>query len=169
MKWLTWTPYHSVWRTAGSCFIQRLSSCFCPTSLAFVCTFFALLMMMKKKRKQQKQRKTQRPKLQWGEKQLHVATDLHQQTAAKEKVCAIVSCVEMYGYYYFNRHLYFRAEHTRMQRWSATVVPWWLHSLAWWRSSAGRVCSGPCAAFWLCRFASNHNFPLWHLHKECSS
>lgn len=68
----------------------------------------------KKKRKRQKQRKTQRPKLPWGEKQLHVEANLHQQTAAEEKVCVVVPCVEMYGFYYFNLYLHFRAEHTRM-------------------------------------------------------
>lgn len=85
MKWLSWTPYHHVLWTAGSCFIQRLFSCFCPTSLAFVCTFSVQLMRMMVKKNR--------------ENQLQALTKDHQ---TLEKVCSYLFKISLtyYTLYY---------------------------------------------------------------------
>lgn len=167
MKWLLWIPCRSVWVHVGSCFIQRLSSCFSPTSLAFDCTTFVLLMMTMRKKKQ-RPRKRRSKRTRRREKPRGLWTNHHQQTQAEGKVCVTLlsrySCVCLC----FDLYLFFRAEHTCMLWWTASMVSWWLHSAAWRRSSTGRVRSGPCFAFLLCRWVFTHTQTQKHTENKLS-
>lgn len=155
MKWLLWTPCLSVWAHAGSCFAQRLSSCSFPTSPAFDCTTCVLLMTtMRIKRRRSK--KTQRM-----EKPLGLRPNRRQQMQAERKVCVSVHWSlqpQVYTAVFVCCDLcvFFRAEHTCMLWWTASMVSGRLHSVAWWRCSTGRVRSGSCFTFWLCRWVYTH-------------
>lgn len=165
MNWLLWIPCHSVWVHVGSCFIQRLSSYFSPTSLAFDCTIFVLVMMtrwkkMKRQRKRRSKRthRTEKPQALWK--------NPHQQTQAEGQVC-VTSWVYIALCVCFDPYLSFRAEDTGMLWWTASMVSWWLHSVAWWRSSTGRVRSGPCFAFVLCRWV--FTYQIFNQYCDCSN
>lgn len=54
MTWPLWVTCHSVWGNAGSFFIPRLFSCFCPTLPAFAYTTFVLMMRMMTKNRTQR-------------------------------------------------------------------------------------------------------------------
>lgn len=83
MKQLLWTRCLSVWVHAGSCFIQKRSSCSSPTSLAFDCTIFARLttkrMAMKRRIKSSKMmekprgRQMNHPQQMWAERKVCIA------------------------------------------------------------------------------------------------
>lgn len=83
MKQLLWTHCLSVWVHAGSCFIQKRSSCSSPTSLAFDCTIFARLttkrMAMKRRIKSSKMmekprgRQMNHPQQMWAERKVCIA------------------------------------------------------------------------------------------------
>lgn len=153
MRWPLWITCRNVWGNAGSYFIQRLFSCFSPTLLAFVYTTFVLMMMMMtiKKNRMKGWRSRTTPRLAepaglWLNQQ---------QTRAEEKVCVIYITVASV-IVCFHLNLSRRAKHARMQWWTASLVPWWLHPVAWWTSGAGRVCSGPGFALLLSLWVFTH-------------
>lgn len=150
--WPLWVTCRNVWGNAGSCFIQRLFSCFFPTLLAFAYTTFVLMMMMMMiKRVMKMTRRLEKPVGQW----LNL-----QQTQAEGKVFIIYITV-MCSCVCFDLNLWRRAEHARMLWWTAALVPWWLHPFAWWGSGPGGVCSGPCFALLLSRWVFTHTRISW--------
>lgn len=154
MRWPLWVTCRHVWGNAGSSFIQRLFSCFSPTLLAFAYTTFVLTMKKTikiKKNRMKGWRSRATPRLEepaglWLKQQ---------QTRAEEKVCAIyitVASVIVCCHLNLSR----RAKHARMLWWTASLGPWWLHSVAWCTSGAGRVCSGPGFALLLSWWVFTH-------------
>lgn len=163
MMWPLWVTCHNVWGNAGSYFIQRLFSCFSPTLLAFAYTTFVLMMIMKMMTKNRMKRpgglrSRTTPRL---EKPVGLWLN-HQQTQAEEKVCIIsitLLCISVC----FELNLMHRAEHARMLWWTASLVPWRLHPVAWYTSSTGWVCSGPCFALLRIRWVFTHIRFSWTL------
>lgn len=163
--WPLWITCRSVWGNAGSYSIQRLFSCSSPTSPAFAYTTFVLMMRMRMTRMMTKNR-AKRPgglrsrTIPTLEKPAGLWFNHHRQAQAEQKVCIIyitLLCLCVW----FELNLMHRAEHTPMLWWTAPLVSWRLHPVAWCTSSTGWVCSGPCSALLRNRWVFTHTSLSW--------